>query len=205
MNKQIIINMINEGVKNIMVDYKELLDKVINVQYNLKLEDIFYYNMHNDEEELFDIFCNEEYEAFHNFMENNFTELQYIGRTSTFYITDYRRQLDKDDYYYLNIKGDKRKALYLIYLALIYEYNLNIFDLFIFDNESNVININNIEMLNFLICVNKDYLREENFKELVYNFIDNELMDCLKVANYIIMFKENQLEIWNNFKEGLND
>ena len=205
MNKKTIINMINEGVKNIMVDYKELLDKVINVQYNLKLEDIFYYNMNNDEEELFNIFCNEEYEIFHNFMENNFTELQYIGRTSTFYITDYRRQLDKEDYYYLNIKGDKRKALYLIYLALIYEYNLNIFDLFIFDNESNVIDINNIEMLNFLISTNKDYLREENFKELVYNFIDNEIMDCLKVANYIIEFKENQVEIWNNFKEGLND
>lgn len=205
MNKQIIIDWINEGVKNVMVDYKELLDKVINIQYNLKLEDIFYYNMNNDEEELFNIFCNEEYEIFHNFMENNFTELQYIGRTSTFYITDYRRQLDKDDYYYLNIKGDKRKALYLIYLALNYEYNLNIFDLFIFDNDSNVIDINNIEMLNFLICTNKDYLRQENFKELVYNFIDNELMDCLKVANYIIEFKENQVEIWNNFKEGLND
>ena len=200
MNKKTIINMINEGVKNIMVDYKELLDKVVNVQYNLKLENIFYYNMRNDEEELFNIFCNEEYEIFHNFMENNFTELQYIGRTSTFYITDYRRQLDKDDYYYLNIEGDKRKALYLIYLALVYEYNLNIFDLFIFDNESNVIDIDNIEMLNFLICTNKDYLRQENFKELVYNFIDSELMDCLKVANYIIEFKENQIEIWNNFK-----
>lgn len=200
MNKKTIINMINEGVKNIMVDYKELLDKVVNVQYNLKLENIFYYNMRNDEEELFNIFCNEEFEIFHNFMENNFTELQYIGRTSTFYITDYRRQLDKDDYYYLNIEGDKRKALYLIYLALVYEYNLNIFDLFIFDNESNVIDIDNIEMLNFLICTNKDYLRQENFKELVYNFIDSELMDCLKVANYIIEFKENQIEIWNNFK-----
>ena len=198
MNKKTILNLINGIVEDIKRDYEEILDKVINVQYNLKLYDIA--TMDNLDDELFYEFCTIEYDYFQDYLKANNTKLQYIRNTSTFYLQDDDEHINKEDYYYLDVNCNNRKALYIIYLALQYEYgyDFNIFDIFEFDNDNKAIDIN-VNEIKYIIEEYKHYLIKEDFKTLIYNYIDNNLMNLLYVADYIINFKENQIENYNAF------
>ena len=198
MNKKTVLNLINGIVEDVKKDYQEVLDKVINIQYNLKLYDIAFIN--NLDDELFNEFCSIEYDYFQDYLKANNTKLQYIGNTSTFYLQDDDEHIDKDDYYYMNINCDDRKALYIIYLALQYEYgyDFNIFDIFKFDNDNKAIDVN-VNEIKYIIEEYKHYLIKEDFKTLIYNYIDKNLINLLYVANYIDNFKKNQIENYNAF------
>ena len=205
MKKNTLLNLLN---KNIMDLKNRIGDKIeyLGSTENLKLHEIAMYCYDNNVEiELFNIFCQFEFDNFMEILKENDIELNYIGRTSTFRVIG-NYFLTNDNYSIYEIENFdntsiiKEKIIYLIenYFYKSYSY---CFD-FKFDKEGNIIDFDYNELKNYILeySDSKEVLKNI-YKELWNNNVIEELNNIVSTYKYIQEFKENQIEIFKNFLE----
>ena len=168
----------------------------IGIPTNAKLYDImFLYCDMNDFEDKFYLFCDTQWGDFKNFMSENYCKIQQLSRTSSFYIVPVNSWLD---YYYLEDYGKCRTSL---------QKKIMIINSFINNNISNYISIEDPITI-FDECVQDVYdnwNRQkiiEDFKREFKNMV-SDLKDIKNCYSYINKFKDNQVEYFKKFLEGL--
>ena len=190
---------VDEGLKQV-IDYLESIRNVWDEERNLKLYKVSYrasdiideYPLVKEEykeDDVFSWFLDDEYNNFTEWMEeNNITDCRnYIGRTSSFYLTDIG-----NDY----IGNVINALLYKIYGYYPLEINPNGEFIHFFDTDY--------------------YTEEEQIEEyqepMSYiasgNFLKDvkkELHDAIEIANYIDTFMENQIDNFKDYVSFLNE
>ena len=207
MKKQTILNLLNSNIKNIEEKIGNKID-CIGSQENLKLYDVSDYCCENDIDiELFNDFCQFEYDNFIETLKENDIELGYIGRTSTF-----RVQGDfffNDDRNYYTLEEIEKLSLnekigYLIenYFYCNYNYIFN----FEYDKKGNIINFDYEELKNYILSFNdsKEVLKNI-YEELFRNNVIEELNNIVSTYKYIEEFKNNQLECFKEFLQCIEE
>lgn len=204
MKKNTLLNLLNENVSDLKNRIGDSINYLGNTT-NLKLHEIAMYCYDNNIEiELFNIFCQFEFDNFMEILKENDIELNYIGRTSTFrvvgdfYFNDYRNIYELENFE--NTTLLKEKIAYMIENYFYANYNYS-FD-FQFDKEGNIINFDYEELKNYILEYNdsKEVLKNI-YKELWNNNVIEELNNIVSTYKYIQEFKENQVEYFKNFIE----
>ena len=159
---------------------------------NLKLHDIvheyedmnYFYNIFND-------FCQCEYEHFLEILNCNNIKIEHIGRTSSLYLN--HENFDLFDYNYHHEFEDKEpfEKLKMLILNEINQMGFDFGDFTLFANS--------------IISVDEEYIDYEDINMLI-NEIESTtdiLKDLNCMYNYIESFKERQCEIFAEFIENL--
>lgn len=196
--------------------------------YNDKLYDVFYIlNGTTRDENDFQEFCENSWYLFQETLEKYGCETEQIGRTSSFYIRD--KNFEKFTPYYLEFYGENitlnsfeknKESFYndslneLLLLSLLDEENI-IEETFYED--SNILLLDNIEKIK-----SGDYPHEENeiinkyLNEITFicnsiikidykNKFDTDLYDLKQTVDWLKTFKENQVDLFNEFKEFIDE
>ena len=158
---------------------------------NLKLYDIVYkYEDMNYFYNVFNEFCQCEYEHFEEILSCNNLKMTYINRTSSFYI-----EHENFNLFSLNYASDFEGKTHIEKLELLILNEINQ----LFDIEDITLFANGI------IKVDKDYISHEDIDMLI-NEIESTtdiLKDLKCMYDYIESFKERQCEIFAEFMEDL--
>ena len=187
-----------ENVKKILIsELKDDRVECIGQLENLKLHDVSYYICEKLDKiddltqseycdiysHIFNLFCEDNYNAFINYEEENNTKRKYLGHTSRFYIdTDYYDGII--NYYYAS---DFRS-----------EYDIEKKKSMLLD-----------EFLYSVLNTDEVYIEEEFMNEQDFNYMINEYKDFLDtieeiydVYEYIKDFKENQVQYFEDWYEN---
>lgn len=182
---------LRKGVKLLSDEMVENIGKV----ENLKLYDIAFKSSEEDYNKYFNRFCEDNYMFFEEAEKETTTVREYIGRTSSFYITcnsiigSYC--LIKD---YKNLTPFKKKILLLDeYLNHEISCSLDTHDTpSVFDDEIRS------------VSTYENYSDDEivtDVLEGIKNVLIDEINDINNTYKYIANFKDNQLEYWNESVE----
>ena len=185
---------VNKAIKNVM-GYMNSIENIWNKTRNLKLYDVFFncekivskYPLLKDSgRDVFYDFCDIQYRSFEEEIENGYIEDRrvYIGRTSSFYITD------------LNDKT----PVYVLYNLLNEVAGFNIYDTFDFNDDLTV------------KPFESDYFTQEELleqyggdmeylvKEFIYD-VKEFMNSAIELAKYLDDFQKNQIEYFEEYCE----
>lgn len=190
---------VNKGLKEV-ADYLLSIENVWNKTRNLKLYDVSFHASEiadkyplarDDRNDLFYDFCQVEYDCFVEWMrENNLDQnkMVYIGRTSSFYMTD--------------IHDDKIGNVITELLARIDGgyYSIDI------DENGNMIHFSDTDYF----TEQEQIENEQEYMEYIANGsflvdVKKYLFDAVAIAGYIDSFKENQLAAFEEYVSCIND
>ena len=203
MKKQTILNLLNSNIKNIEGKIGNKID-CIGSQENLKLYDVSDYCYENDIDiELFNKFCQVEYDFFEDFLNEKNVKLKSIGRTSSFYVQG-NYFLNSDSYciyelynfdYNLTIR---EKIGYIIENYFHKNYNID-FNLE-YDNKGYIVNFEYEEIKNYILIYNyaKEVLKNL-YLELKKNNVIEEIENIFEIYEYIKTLKIVKLNILKSF------
>ena len=128
----------------------------------------------NCDDELFSMFCQQEYDLFTEELE---VKMKHVGRTSKFRI-DYENGLYGNVYYYDDfVNASKKEKMKMLFEEFVYSECL--YDIFLEDNET----------------------EESYVQERIESYVGN-LKTIVDVYETIDDFKQHQLEYWNEFLGG---
>ena len=127
----------------------------------------------NCDDELFSMFCQQEYDLFTEELE---VKMKHVGRTSKFRI-DYEDGLYGNVYYYDDfVNASKKEKMKMLFEEFVYSEYL--YDIFLEDNET----------------------EESYVQERIESYV-GDLKTIVDVYETIDDFKQHQLEYWNEFIE----
>lgn len=154
---------------------------------NLKLYEIANILENEEDNNEFNIFCELSCDEFKEKLYNNSCKLDCVGRTSTFYINH-----EDMDIFYFEYKQlfnqNKIKNLLNVFVYNFIDYNIEVE----FNEKNEVIDLAWYDEDDYtLTSIDKEVME---FKENLLNIIDT--------YQYIQEFKENQVQIWNEFREN---
>ena len=125
----------------------------------------------NCDDELFSMFCQQEYDLFTEELE---VKMKHVGRTSKFRI-DYENGLYGNVYYYDDyVNASKKEKMKMLFQEFVYSECL--YDIFLEDNET----------------------EESYIQEKIESYV-GDLKTIVDVYETIDDFKQHQLEYWNEF------
>ena len=157
---------------------------------NLKLYDIaFDYCDIEDFEELFNYFCEVEYNMFIEYLNTLDLKMTHIGNTSSFYIESTRKDF-YSDYYQDEYEGkDNKEKLQLL-----------------LDNEANLYSLYCDEIIfkdGKVYSIDTDCIDKEDIKFYTRELLDTIgiIRDINKAYEYIENFKNEQIELFKEFLE----
>ena len=180
------IESLNDVIENINLNSLSNIGKTT----NLKLYDIaFNYSNIEDFEDLFYNFCEINYDAFIEYLDELDLKMTHIGNTSSFYIES------------------NRKDFYSCYYQSEYEEKSNEEKLqLILNNEANLYGLYCDEIIfknGKVYSIDKDYMDDEDIK-----FYTRELLDTIEIIKninkayeFIDNFKNEQIELFREFLE----
>ena len=129
----------------------------------------------NCDDELFNMFCQQEYDLFTEELE---VEMKHVGRTSKFRI-DYENGLYGNVYYYDDfVNASKKEKMKMLFEEFVYSEYL--YDIFLEDNET----------------------EESYVQERIESYV-GDLKTIVDVYKEIEDFKDCQIELWNEFIEEM--
>ena len=129
----------------------------------------------NCDDELFNMFCQQEYDLFTEELE---VEMKHVGRTSKFRI-DYENGLYGNVYYYDDfVNASKKEKMKMLFEEFVYSECL--YDIFLEDNET----------------------EESYVQERIESYV-GDLKTIVDVYKEIEDFKDCQIELWNEFIEEM--
>ena len=127
----------------------------------------------NCDDELFSMFCQQEYDLFTEELE---VEMKHVGRTSKFRI-DYENGLYGNVYYYDDfVNASKKEKMKMLFQEFVYSECL--YDIFLEDNET----------------------EESYVQERIESYV-GDLKTIVDTYKEIEDFKDCQIELWNEFIE----
>ena len=127
----------------------------------------------NCDDELFNMFCQQEYDLFTEELE---VEMKHVGRTSKFRI-DYEDGLYGNVYYYDDfVNASKKEKMKMLFEEFVYSEYL--YDIFLEDNET----------------------EESYVQERIESYVE-DLKTIVNTYKEIEDFKQHQVEYWNEFIE----
>jgi hypothetical protein len=192
-------NDVNNGMKQVKT-YLESIENVWNESRNLKLYDVAFqagdilekYPLVKEEykeDDLFTWFCEYEYECFTEWMnENNIDDCRsYIGRTSSFYLTD--------------IHDDSiEQVIYNLFDKILGYYPFDI------DVEALMIPFQDTDYYTEAELIEEyqedmEYIANGKFLQDIKDY----LSDAVQIADYIDTFKKNQIAGFTEYIECKND
>lgn len=158
---------------------------------NLKLHDIVYeYSDMNHFFDIFNEFCQCEFEHFTEMLDCNNIEMTHIGNTSSFYLEHARFNLfEYDEYYEFEDKSPLEKLEMLILNEINHMFDTNDFTLF----------------ANSILEVNEEYI-DHNDIDMLTDEVEstiNILKDLNCMYDYIDSVKDRQCELFMEFIEDL--
>lgn len=189
---------VNEGLKAI-IEYLNSIDNVWNKTRNLKLYDVSFHageiinkyplvKEEYNECDLFSWFCDDSYNQFTEWMQEEKIEdcRKYVGRTSSFYLTD--MHCDKIGYVIDNL------------MNTVYGYNLD------FDEDGNMIPFTDTDYYTEAELIaeyqeDMTYISSGDFLEDIKKYF----ADAVKIADYIDDFMKNQIEYFTEYIECQNE
>lgn len=192
---------------------KALIKKIskVNVEYlgektNLKLYDLNEFICDNEEYFSFDefnMFCVERYETFKEYLDENYLELKYIGRTSSFYVgTKWLYEYyDKNSY---DNESIMKKKMMVIEEFLYHEYNICIANEFysMFTAIKQKLSDIDNEIRESFDNLSDNEIIEEIVNQFKENYLDD--LDSIKQCyDYIIDFKANSIRIFTEEYEDI--
>ena len=127
----------------------------------------------NCDDELFSMFCQQEYDLFTEELE---VKMKHVGRTSKFRI-DYEDGLYGNVYYYDDfVNASKKEKMKMLFEEFVYSECL--YDIFLEDNET----------------------EESYVQERIESYVE-DLKTIVDTYKEIEDFKDHQIELWNEFIE----
>ena len=192
---------VNKGIAGV-IEYLKGIENVWNQTRNLKLYDVFYHaseiidkyplvKEERNEDDLFYSFCEFQFDMFQEWMKEEGIEpktMVYVGRTSSFYLTDIHERSMPD---VLTNLFDAIEGGY---------YSLDI--------------DKNCEMIHFTATeyFTEEEQIEENQEYMEYiadgsflKDVKEYMSDAVRIADYIDDFKKNQIEIFTEEIEAINN
>ena len=193
--KENILRNLNKILEEVRLQKNNICD-TLNNSTNVKLHDVA--RLDNLDMDTFNNFCYDEYENWSNFLKENYLEETHIGRTSTFYLTSPYYDMYKFDYHgQMNIK----KVIYLIC-----EYSGLDTDCLKINNEGVIEELENISFVDGSEKTWEEYFLENYTLEDIYRDLESEVskffeeLDNIKKGyEYLEDFKENQVDIYNDY------
>lgn len=200
MEKRELLNNIKTNMEGIISTLRKYdIDTLFNL-YDLKLYEVV--SMNNFDENIFDFMCQSEYYNFEEYLKENNCIIEHLGRTSSFWVLSEYSRINKYDLDYTLSYGLNYKLEVLVN-AFVNEYidnalEINIDKDFTFTYSDNITDENwyNIDDLKELTEMLTDY--EKDLQE----FIEYNVINPLKVIEYINYFKANQELIYNEYAEN---
>lgn len=195
----------NEAIKEVNTWIEENENTFLPM--DLKLYDVIYYVFENDiNSDLFNLFCEDSYRFFKEFMDENYIDnsiFNHIGRTSSFFLHDLNT---------IYINRGRYDCIDWDLLTLITEMFNSYTNLDISINENKITIDEDFINLHF---EDYHYTIEEYCDDILedLNYVISDLLNDLKLKfedtlllyNYIKDFKENQVEYFKEYLECYNE
>lgn len=188
--------MVNAGL-NKVIEYLNSIDNVWNETRNLKLYDVSFqagdiidrYPLVKENKcDLFSWFCDDSYNQFTEWMQEEGLKdcRSYVGRTSSFYLTD--------------MHCDKIGYVIDTLMNTIYGYNLD------FDEDGNMIPFTDTDYYTEEELINEyqedmEYIADGDFLRDIKDYFS----DAVRIADYIDDFMKNQIEYFTEYIEDINN
>lgn len=200
-NRMELLNNIKANMEDIIRTFKKYDIEALFDLYNLKLHEVV--SMENFNEDIFEFMCQSEYNNFEEYLSECNCKVEFLGRTSSFWVVSEDSRISKFDLndtlsYGLNYK------LEVLVNAFLDEYissnlEINIDKDFTFTYNDNITDENwySTEELEDLSNMLTDYERD------LQEFIEYNITNPLEVIEYINDFKANQESIYNEYAEDI--
>lgn len=200
-NRMELLNNIKANMEDIIRTLKGYNIETLFSLNNLKLYDVA--SMENLNDDIFEFMCRCEYDNFNEYLSECNCKVEFLGRTSSFWIISEDSRISKYDLDYTLSYGLNYKLEVLVN-AFLDEYissslEINIDKDFTFTYNDNITDENwySTEELEELSNMLTDYERD------LQEFIEYNITNPLEVIEYINDFKANQESIYNEYAEDI--
>lgn len=200
-NRMELLNNIKANMEDIISTLRKYDIETLFSLNNLKLHEVV--SMENFNEDLFDFMCQCECDNFNEYLTECNCKVEFLGRTSSFWIISEYSKISKFDLDYTLSNGLNYKLEVLVN-AFLDEYissnlEIEIDKGFTFTYNDNITDENwySTEELEELSNMLTDYERD------LQEFIEYNIINPLEVIEYINDFKVNQELIYNEYAEDI--
>ena len=196
-----LLNNIKVNMNNIINALKNYDIEALFDLYDLKLHEVA--SMNNLDENIFEFMCQSEYYNFNEYLKENNCIIEYMGRTSSFWVLSEYSRIGKFDLSDTLVYGLNYKLEVLVN-AFLDEYISNSLEITIDKDFTFTYN----DCLTDVDWYDTEELEElsellADYKKDLQEFIEYNIIKPLEVIEYINDFKVNQEKIYNEYAEDI--